>query len=137
MTRKESITIKSFFSLVALSGITIYILDTFFKIENEWTTSSHPLLSSAKAVHNLLTPFLILIIGFVIKDHILKRLRKNLIGKRSGLVLLSLFFLLILSGQSLLIINSEKLRLVNQYLHLGLGVGAGLVFIFHLKMINK
>ncbi|MFT6067851.1 MAG: hypothetical protein ACJAT2_001194 [Bacteriovoracaceae bacterium] len=125
------------FTLVAslLSGISIFILDSYFQVEKPWGVVSHPYLDKAKMLHYLVTPLLVLSIGFIIKSHIFKKL-KNLEfekKKRTGLILCFLLVALIYSGQSLLFITDPTIKLIFVYIHLGIGLLSGATVMAHLR----
>lgn len=134
MTRAEKRNIIISFVLATVSGALIYILDNYFEVVKEWGTEANPFLSYSKLFHYFSTPLLILAIGFIIKSHIIKKI-KNLNSEsksRTGLILTIGLVLLIYSGQSLLFVSDVTLTSILIYVHLGLGLLMGAVLIKHL-----
>lgn len=135
MKKNEKRYILTAFILTLLSGVSIYILDNYFMVEREWGLESSPYLSFSKAIHYLMSPLLILSIGFIIKSHISKKISnfKNESKKVTGSLITIGMILLIYTGQSLLFITNENLMGIVIYAHLITGLVMGLLFIKHLK----
>lgn len=135
MSKKEKRNILIALGLCFFSGVSIYILDNYFQVSKEWGLVSHPFLDKAKTFHYLVTPLLILAIGYILKNHIFKKISnlKNESKKTTGVALAILLILLIYTGQSLLYITSEDIKFYAIYSHLIIGVLSTTVILIHLK----
>lgn len=138
ITSNEKKCILLSFFLAALSGIFIFVVDYFFKIQNEWGLSSHPALSILKGFHYLATPLVLISIGFIVKEHIKRKLRnfKRESRRKTGFLLIIGFFVMSFSGQFLLIITNEQLKNINQYIHGISGLFTIIILLIHLKVRN-
>ena len=135
MTKIEKRNILLTLAASLLSGVSIFILDSYFEVEKPWGLVSHPFLDKAKMLHYLVTPLLVLSIGFVIKSHIFKKVA-NLEyekRKRTGVTLCVLLIALIYSGQSLLFITNPTIKVVFIYVHLIIGLLSAITVLIHLK----
>ena len=139
MTRTEKRNILLTLAASLLSGVSIFILDSYFEVEKPWGVVSHPLLDKAKMLHYLVTPLLVLSIGFIIKSHIFKKVTnlEHEKRKRTGVTLCALLIALIYSGQSLLFITNPSIKLIFIYVHLVIGLLSGVTILIHLKKKNK
>lgn len=130
---KKSIVIS--FILAALSGVLIFILDNYFQVQRDWGLASNPFLSYVKASHYLTTPFVLVSIGFIVKEHIKRKMRnfKRESKKITGIFLIVGFCIMCFSGQALLFITDEKMKLIDQYIHGISGVLTLFTLLIHLK----
>ena len=135
MTRTEKQLIYIFLFLSFISGVTIYLLDNFFAIERPWGVEANPYLSLTKAFHYLSTPSLILALGFILKNHIMKKVSNFSKERRksTGLAITILMIILIFSGQSLLFITNPLIKNITIYTHLVAGVLTSVIIIIHSK----
>ncbi len=102
-----------FFSnfLVIVSGVLYAYFIYFVKPDNEWDVISHPIQAIFQAMHILVSPLLILAFGMIWSSHIqVKLLLKELTKKRSGLLLLFLFLIMLFSGYGIQVTKGEFLR---------------------------
>jgi len=138
ITANEKKAILLSFFLAAASGFLIYIFDNFFQLDFEWGRTSHPALNYMKGLHYLATPLVLVSFGFIIKDHIKRKVRhfKKESRRVTGVIILIGLILLCVSGQALLFITNEDLLKINQYVHRVTGLITLFSLIFHLKSRN-
>jgi hypothetical protein len=121
----------------AVSGVPIFIIDNYFKVKSEWGVESHPLLSSAKALHIMITPLLTLAIGYILRQHIFLNIKKGKLRRIGGVALTIFLVALIFSGDLLLVITGDFLRSILSYLHLMLGVMVVGSLIIHARGVSS
>jgi len=83
--------------LTALSGIGYFIIHEWFKIETEYGSRPHPWQEHFQHFHLLFSPWLVLMTGVLIPSHIMLKLKQDK-RKRTGIVMVCLFVLMVLSG---------------------------------------
>jgi len=139
MTKFDKLLFYLCFSATFLSGMVIYILDNYFKIKTTWGIDSHPALSICKSIHNLLTPVLVFVLGYLTFSHILPRLKitRKLRGRKSGILLVVSFLTLVFTGQLNLVLGNEKVLETIGEIHFIVGVAIIPMLLFHLKRISK
>ncbi len=133
LTEKRFVSFSIFIS--ALTGLSIYLIDEFFKVQTSWGPESSPYLSLAKALHYIVTPLLLISIGLVLKNHIFHKLKNFVVQKRkrTGFFLCVFLLLSTFSGQSLLFVVNEFLAEVLKYTHLASGLLLLLIYLAHNK----
>ena len=136
ITLNEKRAILLSFVIATISGSLISILDNYFQLNLEWGRASHPALYYMKVVHYLVTPFVLISIGIIFKDHIKRKIRgfKKESRRATGAIILIGFALLSLSGQFLLIITNEDIKEIDKYIHGISGILTLIVLLIHLKL---
>ncbi len=118
--------------ITCLSGVFIYLLEEFFKIETEYGLRANPWIDEAKLFHNILNFVFIFSVGKIFNGHIIHGLllkKKNL--RVTGFLMSFLIVLLTLSG-CLLLYNSEGfLSGILDDVHFYGGLSLFVVFIVH------
>lgn len=117
--------------LVAGSGGGYGFALYFVENDDPFVAYNHPWQPYLQSAHLLVAPLLVFSVGWVFQDHALARLRGKK-RKKSGLALLFLFALSVLSGYGLLV--GEFGELVHEVLVWTHGLGASLwvlLFLFH------
>ena len=122
--------------IVFISGITNFVLDEFFSVENDYgMIQSSPLLSDSKFIHLLSSVLLIFWVGNLFSQHILVKLKsKKIVSRNIGIVLVVIFVFLVLSGFFLFYLTNENYLDLLAILHLIGGVVFGILFGIHLRV---
>jgi hypothetical protein len=117
---------------MALSGIGLFLLDEFFKIETDYGLRSNPWIDDVKFVHNLFNFLFIFSVGKIFNCHIIHGLK--LIKKKHQITGFSIFLSilgLVFTGTLLLYITDEEYSSDLRSIHWYLGVIFSTSFIFH------
>ena len=97
MTNKERNSFLLLSAVVTGQGFVYFIYKDFMQVETSFGLRSHPFSASLLHMHILLVPILVFCFGYLYKVHIQKKL-KNANRRISGLITLTLFLAMIISG---------------------------------------
>lgn len=138
MKKIDKKLISTSFTLMSLSGLSIFIIDDFFKIQTQYGLRSHSLLDEAKFFHNAMSVFFIICFGKIIDSHLLIGLKKkNRKYRKTGILLLTSCSLLMISSPFMFYITNESYLSRLKDLHLILGLAATFFFISHMILVKK
>lgn len=137
MKRFDQMISISFLILSFLSGVTIWILKDYFPIEDTFGQLPNPNIEFFKIVHHFSTIGVVFSLGFIFKDHLIKKYKLKGYKKYTGVLLLISLILSTLTGQSLLSISSEKLLHFLQEIHLIIGFCSLTIFLVHYKLRHR
>ena len=99
MTKNEKKVFSWLSILIFIQGVLYFIAKYFMQVETQFGPRPHQLTSSLLHMHILLVPLLVLNLGYLLSIHILPKLKAKFTKrKNSGLVLLALMLLMIVSG---------------------------------------
>lgn len=119
---------------MAITGVGTWVLKTFFTGIDLFGPTQHPWLTYFKGAHLIFAPILLMAFGMIFEKHILKYLHlKNSKKRASGLSSLVTITLLVLSGQSLLVISEQNLLEWIGVIHLVAGILFLSAFLVHFK----
>ena len=100
--------------------------------EEEFFAAQSPWQAPATAVHVVVAPLLLFLVGLIWRHHIAERWRnRGLERRRTGLVLVILFPLMCATGYLLQVAESETLRVALGWSHAISGIAFGLVYLAH------
>lgn len=128
------------FFLQFLSGIIWLILHYFFAKETDFTTIPSPNEARTLAIHGLIAPFFIFVLGVIYPTHMSRsfKAQKNV---TSGLIFFIFFIVIIISGYLLYYIANDKIREIFSLSHSFLGALLLPILVAHLflgkKVYNK
>jgi hypothetical protein len=124
--------------ILALSGLSIFIITDYMAIETEYGMRVNPLLDEAKLVHNFITMFFVLVVGKVLDSHILKGIKnKHRKYRKTGLTLTVLIVVLTISSPFMFYITNETYLPLLKNIHLITGILFSIFFIAHIFLVNK
>lgn len=131
INKKLKRMIFAIFGLMYLSGSTMFILQRFFQIDNGMGPEPLPQQIWILRFHGILSYVIVLLIGYVLRAHVLPywRMRR---GIKSGLPLLVHFFLILSSVPFVLYLTNDSLKSVAEQTHAYLGLALVVPFSVHL-----
>lgn len=119
--------------VVSVSGIVYLWMKYFMTTDDPFALVNHPLQPSMMSVHVLAAPVLTFMLGLIVNSHARKKLASPARSNRvSGLVALSSFPVMVLSGYLLQISTNELLTKVSLGLHLVTSGAFALTYAVHL-----
>jgi hypothetical protein len=134
MTKNNKNLLNLSLCFAFLSGILIFSLKKWGYVEGVFGREASPYLTYIKGVHYFTTPILIFLIGTITHGHIKKYydsgIKKN---RKTGISNILSIILIIISGQSLLIIGSKDIKYYVEIIHLSIGSLFVLMAIIHQK----
>ncbi|MCT4641829.1 MAG: hypothetical protein N4A33_05975 [Bacteriovoracaceae bacterium] len=101
--------------IIFIIGLVYFILKYFFKIETAYGVRPHPFTSIALHLHIITVPFLTISLGYLLKAHILEKLKFKY--KRSSGITILILFILMTFGGYLLQINPSYIDFL-RYSHI-------------------
>jgi hypothetical protein len=106
------------FALTAITGTVFAVMKYFMKSADEFSVVNHPLQPHMLAVHVVVAPFLLFVLGWAFSNHILPKYRfGNGENRRSGVAQSLLILPMALSGYLLQVSVDETLREVMAWAH--------------------
>lgn len=96
---------------VAIIGVMLLILKTFFQTEGEWGVEDYFLTPYFQKLHLITTPILVFFVGSIFFDHILVKLFKfSKEIRTSGVILSFSFVIMVFSGVAIQVLYDETAR---------------------------
>lgn len=118
-------------ALLLVTGVVWLLLDRFGKVQGEFGPEPHPALPWLLMIHGVAAYAFVVLAAMLLPVHI--RLGWNLgRNRRSGLVLIGVSLLLVLTGLALYYSTAEGLRSAMSVAHWAVGLGLPLLLIIHL-----
>ncbi len=119
MSKVEALLIHLSTWLVIVSGLIWGWMLYFCVPQDAYSLVNHPWQPHLQALHILLAPFMIFAIALVFKSHVLVKLKKIACRRRvSGLQLLLLLPIMVVSGYLLQVLTGEQSRQIALFAHL-------------------
>jgi len=137
MTKSERKTFVYFNMLIAVEGF-IYLYYKYFKLlSTEYGDRPHELTSKLQHLHILLVPGLLVLFGYVLKNHVLGKLKlNNSLKKVSGITLLCVFGLMTISGYILQFgFDLDKTKMIG-LLHIVISIFWVVMLMWHIRLRN-
>jgi len=132
MTRGQSRFLHTASVLVGATGIVLFVLKDLVVVEGEFGPESHFLEDDIQAAHILTAPALIFAAALVWQDHVWARIKGGFrVRRRTGILLGSLLFPMIISGYLLQVSYEEPWREFWRLTHLGASFAWLLVYGIH------
>lgn len=131
MNRLEARLLHITTALVTLSGGVYALLHYLLKPIDPFSVVNHPLEPHMMSLHILTAPVLILLIGVILHSHILFKLGTGARGgRRSGIYLIPIFVVMVLSGYLLQVFTGSGNTLLF-WMHLSSGVAWASLYLAH------
>ena len=132
MTRGQARFMHVASALVGATGVALFILKDLVVVEGDFGPESHPLEADALHGHILTAPALIFAAALVWQDHVWARIKGGFrVRRRTGILLGSLLFPMIISGYLLQVSYEEPWREFWRLTHLGASFAWLLVYGIH------
>lgn len=118
MTKSERNYFITINSIVAISGVVYFIFKYFFEQTTDFGVRPHPYTSTLLHLHILLVPFMLVVFGYLLKSHIVRKLKSNSSKrKKSGISILVFFIVMSFSGHLLQVGLDPSVNTWVGYLH--------------------
>lgn len=132
-------TIFGLFGLLYLTGSTKWVLKTFFQVDQGMGPEALRAEIWVLRTHGTLSIAVLILLGYLLRSHVVPALKIPEKGRKSGLFLLTNISLLILSVPFLLYITDEKIKAGVELFHASLGLILAVPFLIHLlkKTVNR
>lgn len=120
MSRVEQWSLHVSTFLVALSGLAYWVMDRLLVTDDPFALVNHPWQPHMLAAHVLAAPVLVLVFGIVFQSHIRPKVwRRDMPNRRSGMLALCTFGIMMLSGYALQVTTAPVLHALAYWTHLG------------------
>ncbi len=116
--------------LLWVTGCVWLVLHYFFQVPTDFGTAPHPLQPSLIAVHGVLAIAAVFFFGWIAGTHVGDNWGRKM-NRTTGIVLISLGVLLVLTGLGSYYLTSENLRPINAAIHEIAGVLAVVPALVH------
>jgi len=129
--QKLKIWLYFIITLLWISGLTFFILKTWFQIPGEFGITTNPYQYTALQVHGFFALIMMVTFGYVLGTHVPKvfKLKPTRI---LGILLVTVVSFQIITAYLLYYIVEDFARDVVEYLHLGAGISLPFILIFHI-----
>lgn len=120
--------------LTIAHGIIYFIVKYYMQVESPYGLRPHWSQGVAQGAHILLSPLFIFALGILWKDHILVKFKKSNRKRISGIGLVAICLVMIVSGLGIQIFYQEGIKEFQTWAHLG-SSGAFILFyiVHHIK----
>lgn len=138
MKRWERWTFNLSSFVVAVTGFIYLWMKYALESDDPFSILNHPWQSSILGFHVLASPAFILMFGIVLNSHIMKKLRADRSpNRKSGLVALATFVVMVVSGYLLQVTSSETWLRALIVLHIASGAVFSLAYFLHLVISSR
>jgi len=117
--------------LTVIHGSIYGIYKYFLKVETEYGLRPHALQGIWQGAHIFLSPLLIFIFGMLFKDHIIKMYTSAKRKRKSGIGLVALMVIMILSGYLIQIVYAQEPKVLIAYIHIAISVFFSFIYLVH------
>ncbi len=132
MKRWEAWFIRAGFALVSASGVFLAVLKYFLAGSDPDSRVGHPWQPAVTAVHVLVAPVAVFVLGLLWRSHALSRLKNGeLEGRSSGTTLTVIGLPLVLSGYVVQVLTGAAARKWTGWFHAAIGLIFALAFALH------
>ncbi|MEW5976607.1 MAG: hypothetical protein AB1898_12465 [Acidobacteriota bacterium] len=109
--------------LVSLTGVVYFWMKYLVVNDDPFSVINHPFQPAVLKAHILLAPLFVFVLGVIFASHISQKLENNTVSnRRSGLVALLSFPVMVLSGYALQILSTTAWVQAAVWLHVGSSV---------------
>lgn len=123
MTRWEKWSLHLLTLGVSTSGLVYFWMKYFLQSDDPFSLLNHPWQAQTLDLHLLLSPALVFVLGMITRSHVSRKLEKNTPpARRSGLLTLITFPIMVLSGYLPQIVSRRALLDGLLWIHLGSGI---------------
>lgn len=106
-----------------VTGVVYWWMKEMMTPADPWAVVNHPLQPWLLKAHILLAPAMVFSVGLITSRHVWRHFRMGVEkGRRSGLVAMSTFLVMVVSGYGLQVVTAELLLKVLAWSHLVLGI---------------
>lgn len=111
MTTWEKWSLHALTAIVGVTGIVYWLMQHFVTTDDPFALVNHPWQPAMLALHVLAAPLLILVFGIVYQSHIRPKVPKKTVpNRRSGLLALVTFGIMLISGYGIQVTTAPLLR---------------------------
>ena len=119
--------------VVAITGFAYFWMGYLLTTDDPFAVVNHPWQEPMLHLHVLASPFFVLIFGIVLNSHVMKKLRASRVpNRKSGLMSLATFALMVVSGYLLQVATDEAWLRGLVSVHVASGALFSLVYAGHL-----
>jgi len=115
------VTIHSAFAALWMTGAVLFVLRHFFAVATDFGVAPHPWQPSLLLLHGIIAVAVTFLFGWIVGEHVSATWRLGL-QRSSGLWMLVLITLLIVTGFAAFFLVADKLRSINGSVHEWLGL---------------
>lgn len=124
------------FSLIWISGVSFFVLQTWFQIEGEFGMQKHPWQFTSLQIHGFMAFVMMVTFGYVLGTHVqagwkLKPIRK------SGVILTAMPIFMMITAYLLYYIAEDFSRQIVAYSHLAVGFLMPFILFLHIYLIRR
>lgn len=136
LDKAHRIWIYTIFSLIWISGITFFVLQTWFQVEGEFGMQKHPFQFTSLQIHGLAAFLMMVTYGYLLGTHVkagwkIKPLR------RSGVLLTIIPAFMMVTAYLLYYIAQDLARQIIAYSHLAVGFLIPFILVIHVVTIRR
>lgn len=118
MSRLQLIWLHLAVALTTLTGVVFAVMKYFMTAEDEFAVANHPLQPHMLAIHVVVAPALLFLLGWTFSNHMLPKYRfGNGANRRSGIGAMVLIAPMALSGYLMQVATNDTLREVMAWSH--------------------
>ncbi len=134
MTTLDRVLVHASTAAAGVTGLAYFAFKHLMKTDDPFSAVSHPLQPWALRLHVLAAPFVVFVVGLVVKDHVIAKYRGGApaASLRTGLLILLAVAPATLTGYLLPIVVSGSARDALAWAHLGFGVAWLALHVGHL-----
>jgi hypothetical protein len=133
LKRWERWTFNALSFTVAITGLAYFWMKYLMTDDDPFVVVNHPWQAPLLALHVIASPAFILVFGIVFNSHVMKKLKTpRLPNRKSGLVSLVTFAIMVFSGYLLQVASSEATLRGLIVLHVASGTVFAVVYAVHL-----
>ena len=129
--KPQRIWLFSLFAIAWFSGVTFFILKTWFVVEGQFGPEKHPLQFPALQVHGFIAFLMMITYGYILGTHVQDTWAEKP-RQTFGILLIVLPAFQMITAYVLYYIAEEEMRENIEYLHLGVGFILPFVLITHI-----
>jgi hypothetical protein len=125
------VSIHAVFAALWIAGAWVFVLKHFFETPSEFGLAPHPWQPKILMIHGMIAVLATYLFGWISSRHVTDTWRRG-VDRRSGIALIGLIALLIVSGFASFFFVDDSLRKWNGSIHEILGLALVVPWIVHL-----
>jgi hypothetical protein len=119
-----------------ISGVTFFVLHTWFMVEGDYGLVKHPWQFPALQIHGAAAFFMMISFGFLLGSHV-PHSWKQKPKRKLGIALVAIASFQIITAYILYYIAQDDPRLIIAYMHLAVGFMFPIILLLHVLMKKK